>query len=684
MQQQIFDIIVIGSGSGGLTAAFWLAGAGKKVAIVEKWMIGGDCTNFWCIPSKAFIDIAKKWQYNSISEVLSEVRKRRQVIRDEETPELFQKHWIAFFAWTASFQSKDTILVNDEQKLQAKHIVISTGSHPNMIEIEWVDQRSILTNEQIFELTDDVKKLVVIGGGYIGCELAESFANAGVQVTLVQRNTRLVPHEEPEVSEALYTHLSDKWIKIFLNATLSHWNNKEVEIIDSVTQKQTKIPFDNILISLGRSANISQLHLEWAGIISDKKGIVVDSLNRTNIKNIFAIGDCVSGNPQFTHWANNEWRGVVKNILVPKILRSSVRNTLLPSVLYTTQEVARIGKTKQQLLTYFDEQDIITKKIDFSANDRSRVTDDTNGFILIHFKRVSGKILWATVMWTGAGEIIAPLVTAMQNKISAYTLSKQIFAYPTKSEVIKKICDQFVVHTLWHIKDEGKYFLKDNILQIATAIIWITLLTLFFRYKTEYNLSIEQIAINIYNFISGNPTLGPLIYIVFYAIRPIVFFPATLMTFMSGALFGPWLGIAFTLIGENMSAAFAYFLWGVFGKKIISPDSSAGIVNNLKNKANKKPFMSILMTRLLFFPFDMVNYISGLLRIKFIPFVLATFIWIIPGASVFVIAGAAFHGEELTSFSDAIANIDITLLYGAAGLFVATLVLAKILKKLQK
>ena len=156
------------------------------------------------------------------------------------------------------------------------------------------------------------------------------------------------------------------------------------------------------------------------------------------------------------------------------------------------------------------------------------------------------------------------------------------------------------------------------------------------------------------------------------------------MTFMSGALFGPWLGIVFTLIWENMSAAFAYFLWSVFGKKIIWPDADTGLVVDLKNKANESPFMAILMTRLLFFPFDLVNYVSGLLRIKFVPFFLATLVWIIPGASVFVIAGWAFHWEQLTSFSDAIANIDITLLYYAAILFICTIVLAKVLKKVTK
>ena len=175
--------------------------------------------------------------------------------------------------------------------------------------------------------------------------------------------------------------------------------------------------------------------------------------------------------------------------------------------------------------------------------------------------------------------------------------------------------------------------------------------------------------------------IGPLIYITLYAIRPVVLFPATLMTVMSWALFGFWWGMAFTMVWENMSASFAYLLWRIFGKKLIGKSGGVGIVADIKSKANEAPFMTILMTRLLFFPFDLVNYVSGFLKINFKWFFLATLVWIIPWASIFILAGSAFHSSTITSFNDALKNVDITLLYLAAVLFVLSIIVAKVLKK---
>ena len=206
---------------------------------------------------------------------------------------------------------------------------------------------------------------------------------------------------------------------------------------------------------------------------------------------------------------------------------------------------------------------------------------------------------------------------------------------------------------------------------------------MFLKYKSMYNLSIEQISLNIYNFISGNPTIWPFIYILLYAIRPIVLFPATIMTFMSWALFCFWWWFIFTMIWENLSASFAYFLGKIFWKKIIKPESNNGVIDDIRNKANEAPFMTILMARLLFFPFDLVNYISWFLRIKYKWFVFATLLWIIPGASVFILAWSAFHTKQIESFSDAIKDIDTNMLLLAWLLFILTLIIAKTLKRKQ-
>jgi len=680
-----YDVIIIWAWSWWLTTAIWLSSAWKKVALVESWRIWGDCTNFWCVPSKALIDVAKSGEYKWTKAALEEVRKRRWVFREEESPEWIEWMWISFFAGKWSFTDKNTILVNLEVSISAKNIIIATGSYPNYYPIEWLEREDILTNEEIFEIDEDIKKLVVVWGGYIGCELAESFANLWVKVTLVQRNIRLIPREEKESSEVIEKVFEEKNIEVLTHTIVkkADWNNLIVE--DRTTKTTKKIKFSKVLIALGRSANTSNMWLEKIGVCPPPRkgeleggcsGIVVDKFNRTNSKNVFAIWDCVEANPMFTHWANNEWRGVIRNILVP-FWKSSVRNAMLPAVLYTNIEVARVWKTEEELMKFYVEEDIVSKKIYFDQNDRSKLTLDEVGFIKINFKRISGKILWATIVWTKAWDILPVLVSAMQNNLSAYKLSRLVYPYPTKAELIKRVADQFVVWTISNIKWEAKYFLKDNILQIITALIWLSIVVGFFFMKSRLWLTNLEIAQKVYLFVETN-YWGPAIYIILYAFRPIVMFPATFMTFMSGALFGPLGGFVYTMIWENLSANFAYFLWRIFGKKLIKPESS-GIFASLQQKLSGESFMPVLMTRLLFFPFDLVNYASGLFRVQLRGFALWTAVWIIPWALMFILAWASVQNASEFDFSKI--SFDINLLLIALWLFIVSLILAKYLKK---
>jgi uncharacterized membrane protein YdjX (TVP38/TMEM64 family) len=204
---------------------------------------------------------------------------------------------------------------------------------------------------------------------------------------------------------------------------------------------------------------------------------------------------------------------------------------------------------------------------------------------------------------------------------------------------------------------------------------------LFFWYKSSSGLSFEDMALQIYNFLWGS-IWGPIFYILIYTIRPIVLFPGTFMTFMSWALFGFGFGVLYTIIAGTSSAVFAYFMWQVFGKKLLS-DEDGWIIGTLKTQVDSEPFMSVLMTRLLFFPYDITNYACWFLKVDLKKFILATFIGIIPGVSVFVLAGSAFYSSEITSFSDALVNVDTKLLLWAAALFIITTVFAKILKKIK-
>jgi len=678
-----YDVAVVGAGSGWLTVAFGLAGAGKKVALIEGGPIGWDCTNFGCVPSKALIDISKNNPEIGFKKALEIVRERRQIIQDEETPKKVASHGIKVFQWFASFEDENTLKISDDASSQitAKKIVLATWSRAKKIEIEWVKPQDILTNEEIFEQTGDIKNLVIIWGGYIGCELAESIAELWVTIHLVQRNKDLVPNEEQESRDLLRKIFEDKGINVHTEMTATSGSDNEITLTSKDKKTTLKVPYDKVLMALWRQVNIENLDLEKAEIQYSQKGIQVDRYNRTNKKHIFAIWDCVENNPEFTHLANNEWRGVVRNIIVP-IHNSSVRKMNLPAVLYTHREVARVWKTQEELLKKYTKEEFVTKIEYFENNDRSKVAEDTTGFIKIHFTRLTGKILGATIFGSHAWEMLSNLTSAMDNKVSAYKLSKTIFPYPTKSEIIKRVTTSYVTSTLWNLKNEIQFFLKSNILQICTAIIWISVIVLFIWYKNTYWLTVEQMAINFYNFISWN-TWWPLLYILVYAIRPIVLFPATIMTFISWALFWLPLGILFTLVWETLSACFAYFLGRVFGRKMLDGDTS-GIVMMLRKKLNTSPFVSVLMTRLLFFPFDLTNYACWFLRVHFPSYVMATAIGIIPWMTVFVLAGSAFYKQELTSFSDAINSVDTRYLIYASVLFVVTIISAKILRKINK
>lgn len=422
-------------------------------------------------------------------------------------------------------------------------------------------------------------------------------------MTIIQRNDRLIPREERESSSLLRKIFENKGMQILTKASIERAEDGNLMVKDANGQTR-KIRYDKILIALGREANIRGLNLENAGILSDK-GIIADSFNRTSTKNIFAIGDSVDGNPQFTHLANNEGRGVVRNILVP-FWKSSVRSAVLPAVLYTNAEVARVEKTEEDLLEIMTADDFRTEIMHFGTNDRSRLTADTEGFVKIHFKRVTGKVLGATIMGTKAGEMLPVLVSAMQNDISAYRLGKLIFPYPTKSEIIKKVCDRFVIRTLSHAKEEVVYLLKSHALQITTLILWVGIVSVFFSFKSRYGLTNLDIAKNFYRFLTTS-YWGVSVYIIAYTLRPVIFFPATFLSFMSGNLFGIGWGFVYDMIGANLSASLAYFLGRVFGKKLI-PEGSTGLLGDLKKKFERNSFVPTLLARFLFFPFDLISY----------------------------------------------------------------------------
>ena len=673
-----YHTIIIWAGSGGLTVALWLASAGKRVLLVEKWLIGWDCTNYGCIPSKSLIHAD-----GDISSSLSDARHIRDEFREEEKKENLEKKYphLTIIEWSARFVSTYSVDIAWVE-YTARYIVIATWSDPSMLDIAGVPREKILTNRTLFDI-EDIGCLVIVGWGFIAIEMALAFAHRSVKVTMLVRSGRLGSWVDDDYTRALRSSLEEAGVEILFHTSIEKWDEKELllkstENIEAGLLRSSqwlKIRYSHILLALGRVANTDWLDLTKVWINHDNWGIITDSYGRTNVKNIFALGDVVSGNRQFTHLANHEGRGIIQSILVP-FWKKNIKNPNIPSVLYDREiEYARTGRTLEEAQEKNGEDAIIIDRMDFSSSDRARTESQTTGYVRIIAERLSLRIMWAEIVGKNAWEMISTLTLAIDNRISLYRFRSMIVPYPTRSDLMKRLADRMVISTLRSLKTDILWWIGKRIPLFIWLMIWGSLIGAFLYYKNltgKDNLSLIK---DLYYFITGT-VYGPLFYIVFYAFRPLIFFPATLLTFLSGLLFGVGWGFIYTMIGENISASVAYLTGRFFGSHIPELRKSPITLDS------EKTFSSILFTRFAFFPFDLVNYLSGFLRLPWLPFALATLIGIIPGALVFIIAGASIQGIEKFSLSGI--NIDMKTLVASALIFIVSILLARYLKKRKK
>ncbi len=682
-----YDVAVIWSWAGGLTSWFWLHyTTGKNVVLIEKWRIGWDCTNTWCVPSKALIHYAKEFGKRhggtaTVQEALEYVRKKRQHFRDEESQEVFKKNYdLDVIHGHASFIDKNTLLVSGEEEshITADTIIIATWSHAYVPEIPLLDRSKIHTNETIFEITEELKELVIIWGGYIWCELWEAFANLWVDVTLIQRNSRLIPREEVEASDAMLKILEKAWVRVILNSTTSgsDWDN--LIVTDKTTKQEIHVPYTQVLISTWRRANIWNLKLENAWVEFEKHGILVNDINKTSTKNIYALGDCVAHNPMFTHRADHEGRILVRNIFLKRLPKMSrTQNIVNPQVIYTTTEVARIGMTETELAEFYGPEEVRTYSAQIAKNDRHFLDDEDNGFVKIHYTRWSGMILWATMVMKNAGEMIHYLSLAKQQWISAHKLMRQIMAYPTHIAVLKKVVRPFVTDYYMNIKDEISYRLSSNAFKIIAWLIWAWLLGLFFWYKNTTWLTNNELANNVVQYLSTN-SVWPLLFMTGYAVRWLIFFPAVIMTLIWGLLFWPIWWVIYTMIGENASATFSYIIGKKFGKSMVKPHNQ-WLFSKLSNMVKNWNLIDVFAARLVPMNFDIFNYFAGILNVPYKSYVIGTFLWILAPLIAVVLAWASLdvsQGIDFESF-----KLNKTYLTIAIILYVVSISLAVMVKK---
>ena len=688
MKNNTYDIVVVGAGSGGLTTAVGFSKIGKKVLLVEREHMGGECTNSGCIPSKALLHHAKAWHVAQKiagkstqgetfrADAFPYVRSKIDEVLENETPEIFKKEGIDVILGEAIFKTKCSIEVAGTV-YGYKKAIIATGSSPRMIDIEGLDSSDVLTNQNIFELKDVPEKLLIIGSGPIGMEMAQAFAMLGSKVTIASIDGRFARLEDEVISPIIKKECEDLGITIELNAYITKVENGEAIFDrkeDDTVIGEVRVPFDKVLIAIGRVPNLPQ-GLDTACIKHENYGIVVDSQHRTSNKYVYAVGD-VAQRLKFTHTADDIGRQVVMHVASKGLIRLNTKKAV-PKVTYTQPEMAQVGLSHEEALKKYCAQEIVRIEVPYTTNDRAHTDSNTTGMMVVIARRLNGAVLGAHIIGHSAGEMISIFTIAINRKISMWQLRRTIYAYPTYNLLIKKAGDYFFALQMTSLKTDLIYTFKKHTPKIIALIFWLTLLITFHHYRIENNLSYQDVLWQGLDFFTST-VYGPLLYMVLYAIRPIILFPATLMTALSGALFGFWWGVLYTMLGENASANLAYWIGRFFGKDLRLEDT---LIGNWVEALRKNGFGTVLLMRLFYVPFDLTNYGSGIVRVQWSKYTLATLIGIMPGLTTFVALGAAIDIDKFQMDGLSFDAFDPKFLALSVTIFITSLLLSKYLKK---
>ncbi len=451
-----YDLIVIGSGPGGYVASIRAAQLGMKVACVEKEAsLGGTCLNIGCIPSKALLNSSEKFSElnNNISDHgisaekinfdINKMMQRKNNIVTKLTTGisfLFKKNKITHLSGQASFVDSKTIKIkNDknERRHTASNYIIATGSTAISIPSISVDEKLIVTSTGALSLNAVPEKMLVIGGGYIGLEMGSVWSRLGAKVTVVEALDRIIPNMDSEIASEFMKTLQKQGIEFKLShkviSTKLNSNDVEVTMESSKDKKQIKEKYNIVLMSVGRKPNTESLNLDKIGIkLDNQKSIIIDKKFKTNIDNIYAIGDVAPG-PMLAHKAEEEGVACVEII---KGQKTHINYDNIPAIIYTSPEVASVGKTEEQLKE--SKIDYTIGKFPFMANGRALTTSASEGFVKILVDKKTDSILGAHIIGHDAGQLIAEIVTTMEFGGSAEDIARICHAHPTTSEAVKE------------------------------------------------------------------------------------------------------------------------------------------------------------------------------------------------------------------------------------------------------
>lgn len=441
-----YNLVAIGAGTAGLISAIGAAGLGGKVALVERHLMGGDCLNVGCVPSKALIapsHLSKKMRHadefgltpseaskEDFPKVMERIRKIRADISDNDSAKRYTEKGVDVFIGEGKFTGRNTIEVGG-QTIKFKKAVITTGARAVHPDIPGLAEAGYLTNETVFNLTERPDHLIVLGGGPIGCELAQAFRNLGSRVTIIQ-HSRFLPREDPEASAILADVFEREGIEVLLETSVERVSKSGSEI--RVHLGVTTLKGDQMLVGVGRAPNVDHLGLEAVGVEYDSRnGIKVDDRLRTTNMNIYAAGDCCMQH-KFTHAADAAAQIVIQNALFGGREKLSALN--MPWCTYTSPEIAHVGIYEHDAADRGIETD--SYKFEMAENDRAQAEGDTEGFVKVVVKKGTDKILGATIVAAHAGEMINEISIAMAAKMGLGKIGGVIHPYPTQSEAIKR------------------------------------------------------------------------------------------------------------------------------------------------------------------------------------------------------------------------------------------------------
>jgi len=451
-----YNLVVIGAGTAGLVTAAGAAGLGAKVALVERHLLGGDCLNVGCVPSKCIIrssrvyaDIKDAREFGlripggaevDFPAVMERMRRLRARISFHDSAKRLQKLGVDVFLGEGRFAGPGTVEVGGKS-LRYKRAVIATGTRPVHPAIPGLAEAGFLTNETVFSLTERPRRLAVIGGGPIGCELAQAFRRLGCEIILLHSASHILNREDSDAAEILQQSFIRDGIRLILDCKTKRVEKKNGEkVIHFECQgNEEGVAVDEILLGVGRAPNVEDLNLESVGVKYDKReGVAVNDRMQTTNSSIYAAGDiCLKY--KFTHTADATARIVIQNALF--VGRKKQSALTIPWCTYTDPEIAHVGMYERDAREKGIAVDTFMRPL--NEVDRAIADGEEEGFVKIHVRKGTDEILGATIVARHAGEMISEVTLAIVGNLGLKTLGNAIHTYPTQAEAIKQVADAY-------------------------------------------------------------------------------------------------------------------------------------------------------------------------------------------------------------------------------------------------